>query len=104
MINAQKASKKIINDARAQANEIRKQAQADCQAILESFEDKFAREDKVLSQIKAGIRDFKADIFEKYRRHIEWIEEILPDQPANGMTIRLIVNMRGPLLMPSVIN
>ncbi len=82
LINAQKASKKIINDARAQANEIRKQAQADCQAILESFEDKFAREDKVLSQIKAGIRDFKADIFEKYRRHIEWIEEILPDQPA----------------------
>ena len=85
LINAQKAAKKIVNDAHGQANEIKKQAHADCQAVLASFEDKFAREDKILSHIKAGVQDFKAEFFEKYRRHIECIEEILPEPASDSM-------------------
>ena len=85
LINAQKAAKKIVNDAHGQANEIKKQAHADCQAVLASFEDKFAREDKILSQIKAGVQDFKAELFEKYRRHIEWVEEILPEPASDSL-------------------
>lgn len=85
LINAQKAAKKIVNDAHGQANEIKKQAHADCRAVLASFEDKFAREDKILSQIKAGVQDFKAELFEKYRRHIEWVEEILPEPASDSL-------------------
>ncbi|MBQ3490320.1 MAG: DivIVA domain-containing protein [Clostridia bacterium] len=77
---AQAQSDKIIEDAYIKADDILASVQMNCDSILRHFKEKAEMEEKALAEMKKNILKFKNDLFEQYRTHIEWIENIFPEQ------------------------
>ena len=75
--NAKKASEGIIEEAYVKADEILASIKADCDATLRAFRDKIEKEKKNLREIKESVAAFKDELFEKYRAHIELVEQTL---------------------------
>jgi len=76
--SAQEKSDKIIEDAYIKADDILASVQMNCDSILRHFKEKAEMEEKALAEMKKNILKFKNDLFEQYRAHIEWIENIFP--------------------------
>lgn len=76
--NAKKASESIIEEAYVKADEILASIKADCDATLRTFRDKIEKEKKNLREIKESVAAFKDELFEKYRVHIELVEQLAP--------------------------
>lgn len=79
MQSAQAEHDKIIEDAYIKADDILASVQMNCDSILRHFKEKAETEEKALAELKKNILKFKNDLFEQYRTHIEWIENIFPE-------------------------
>ncbi len=77
--SAQEEHDKIIEDAYIRADDILASVQMNCDSILRHFREKAEAEEKALTEMKKNILKFKNDLFEQYRMHIEWIENIFPE-------------------------
>ena len=77
---AQAKHDQIIEEAYIKADDILASVQMNCDSILRHFKEKAEMEEKALAEMKKSIFKFKNDLFEQYRTHIEWIENIFPDQ------------------------
>ena len=77
--NAQATHDKIIEDAYIKADDILASVQMNCDSILRHFKEKAEAEEKALAELKKNILKFKNNLFEQYRMHIEWIENIFPE-------------------------
>ena len=75
---AKKASDAIIADAYNRADEILASVKSGCDSILRNFRDKIEAQKAALSDIQQTVLTFKNELFEKYRLHIELIEQISP--------------------------
>ena len=75
---AKKASDTIIEDAYTRADEILASVKSGCDSILRNFRDKIEAQKTALSDIQQTVLTFKNELFEKYRLHIELIEQISP--------------------------
>lgn len=71
---------KIIEEAYLKADNILASVQMNCDSILRNFKEKAEAQEKTLSDMKKNIRKFKNDLFEQYRVHIEFIENLLPTE------------------------
>ena len=80
--SAQAKHDKIIEDAYVKADDILASVQMNCDSILRHFKEKAENEEKALAELKKNILKFKNDLFEQYRLHIEWIENIFPEQES----------------------
>jgi hypothetical protein len=80
--SAQAKHDKIIEDAYIRADDILASVQMNCDSILRHFKEKAEAEEKSLAELKKNILKFKNDLFEQYRMHIEWIENIFPEQDS----------------------
>ena len=76
--NARKAASKIVSDAYERADDILSSIKKNCDLILNSFRDKIEVQKVALAKILTTIFQFKNELFEKYRLHIELIEKISP--------------------------
>ena len=76
--NARKAASKIVSDAYERADDILSSIKKNCDLILNSFRDKIEVQKVALAKIQTTIFQFKNELFEKYRLHIELIEKISP--------------------------
>ena len=76
--SAQAKSDKIIEDAYIKADDILASVQMSCDSILRHFKEKAETEERALAEVKKNILKFKNDLFEQYRAHIEWIENMFP--------------------------
>ena len=76
--SAQAKSDKIIEDAYIKADDILASVQMNCDSILRHFKEKAEMEERMLAEMKKNIWKFKNDLFEQYRAHIEWIENMFP--------------------------
>ncbi len=76
--NARKAASKIVSDAYERADDILGSIKKNCDLILNSFRDKIEVQKVALAKIQTTIFQFKNELFEKYRLHIELIEKISP--------------------------
>ena len=76
---AQAQRDKIIQDAYLKADNILASVQMHCDSILLQFKEKAEEQAQALSDMKKNILKFKHELFEYYRLHIEWIENIFPD-------------------------
>ncbi|MCR5457930.1 MAG: DivIVA domain-containing protein [Clostridiales bacterium] len=76
--NARKAASKIVSDAYERADDILSSIKKNCDLILSSFRDKIEAQKVALAKIQTTIFQFKNELFEKYRLHIELIEKIAP--------------------------
>jgi cell division initiation protein len=75
---AKKAGDAVIEEAYTRADDIIASVKSNCDAILKGFRDKVEAQKKALSDIEKSVSDFKSELFEKYRLHIELIEQLTP--------------------------
>lgn len=76
--NAKTKGDKIIEDAYIKADDILASVKTSCDSIIRNFRDKAAAEKKALADIQQTLLTFKHELFEKYRLHIELIEQLSP--------------------------
>ena len=76
--DAQEQKDKIIEEAYLKADNILASVQMNCDSILRHFKEKADAQEKTLSDMKKNISKFKNDLFERYRLHIELIENLFP--------------------------
>ena len=79
LVNAQKASTRIINEANERADIIMRSAKSSCDKLLDELKRKVAEENARLREAQAETASFKAALFEAYREHIAQVESIAPD-------------------------
>ncbi len=79
LVNAQKASTRIINEANERADVIMRSAKNGCDRILAELKASVKAENQRLRDVQREIAAFKAALFEGYQTHIEQIERIAPD-------------------------
>ncbi len=75
---AKKAGDQIIEEAYVRADDILASIKSSCDSILRNFRDKIETQKNALAEIQQNILTFKNELFEKYRLHIELIEQISP--------------------------
>ena len=70
--------KSIIEEAYIKADETIAAIRAECEAVLRSFREKLNTEQENLRRAKEAVIAYKQELFEKYRVHIELIEQLAP--------------------------
>ncbi len=78
LVTARKAGDAAIEEAYGRADEILAAVRTGCNAILQSFRDKVEAQKEALARMQTEVAAFKSDLFEKYHRHVELIEQITP--------------------------
>ena len=84
LINAQKASSRIINDANERADVILRSAKNNCDRLLSDFRREVKEERDRLYKLRHMVSDFRQALFEEYQKHITQIQNIAPDVDDNG--------------------
>lgn len=79
LINAQKASTRIINEANERADVIMRSAKNSCDRLIAEFKVNIKKETERLNEARKEVAAFKAALFEEYQAHIELVEKIAPD-------------------------
>jgi len=79
LVNAQKASTRIIAEANERADVIMRAAKNGCDRIIAELKANVKVENDRLRDAKKEVAAFKAALFEGYQAHIEQIEKIAPD-------------------------
>lgn len=92
LINAQKAGKQIVADASDRADKIMRSTKSDCMRVLAEFRDKAAAERKTLLELKTSIASLKEEMFEKYRMHIEFLEQLTPGADLDAAAMQMTDN------------
>ena len=75
---ARAAADKIVADAYERSDAILASIKRSCDKILRSFRDKTEAHKLALSSMQESILVFKNELFERYRLHIELIEQLSP--------------------------
>ncbi len=75
---ARAAADKIVSDAYERSDAILASIKRSCDKILRSFRDKTEANKSALSSMQESILVFKNELFERYRLHIELIEQLSP--------------------------
>ncbi len=78
LVTAKKAGDAAIAEAYGRADQILASAKAKCDTILQSFRDEVEAQKQALNDMQQKVREFKNDLFDKYRLHIELIEQLSP--------------------------
>ena len=76
MINAQRASAKLMTEANDRADIIINTARKTCDRILADFKSKIQEEKAVLLALNTSISEFKEKLFKLYGTHIASVEDI----------------------------
>jgi len=76
LVNAQRASSTIISEANDRAEVVMKTTKNTCNKILAEFRTNIRRERDELLKLRAVTEKFKADLFDAYSTHIDYIEKI----------------------------
>lgn len=87
LINAQKASAKIISEANERADVIIRSAKTNCEKIIVEFKDQIKNEQILLHKLREAVAQLKNGLFEQYRSHIEYIENISAEVNDNELLI-----------------
>lgn len=75
---ARAAADKIVSDAYERSDAILSSIKKSCDKILRSFKDKVETQKNALDSISQNIFKFKNELYERYRLHIELIEQLSP--------------------------
>ncbi len=87
LVNAQKAGASIIAESNERADVILRSAKTNCDRILSEFSQKIKLERDTLNKLQNMVAEFKAHLFATYQEHIEAIENINSDVPADDVLL-----------------
>lgn len=79
LVNAQKASSKIIGEANDRADVIMRSAKTNCDKVIANFRGDMQKQRDELLVLRRTVAEFKAKLFAQYQQHLTYIEEISPD-------------------------
>lgn len=79
LVNAQKASTQIINEANERADVIMRSAKNSCDRMIAELQANVVKENERLRDAQRETASFKAALFEAYRDHIAGLEKIVPE-------------------------
>ncbi len=79
LVNAQKASTQIINEANERADVIMRSAKNSCDRMIAELQANVVKENERLREAQRETASFKAALFEAYRDHIAGLEKIVPE-------------------------
>ncbi len=80
LINAQKASSAIINEATEKADSIIQASKNTCNQILQDFDERIKEKRDTLYKMQRLVELFKKSLFEEYQQHIQKIEKLTFDE------------------------
>lgn len=101
LIAAQKMADKIVADAKDRADVITGAIQERCDAVIAEFKEQLKAEKEEMWELRTRIVDFKKQLFDLYRGHIESIkgvsvneidEIVLPDE--NALVARIFSDVK----------
>lgn len=76
LISAQKMADKIVADAKERADIITGAIKERCDAVIAEFKDQLAAEKQEMWELRTRIVEFKKELFDMYRGHIESIKSV----------------------------
>ncbi len=76
LISAQKMADKIVKDATDRADVITGAIKERCDAVIAEFKEQLKAEKEEMWELRARIVDFKKQLFDLYRGHIESIKNV----------------------------
>lgn len=79
LVNAQKASNRIIGEANERADVIMTSAKNSCDKMINDAKASVRAENEKFRLVREQISSFKRQLYDKYQKHIELIEKITPD-------------------------
>lgn len=79
LVNAQRASSAIINEANERAEVVMRATKTNCDKILSDFRSDIRTERDRLLKLRAIVAEFKKELFDIYNTHIEYIDKINPE-------------------------
>ena len=96
---AKRAADQIVSDAYGRADDIIASVKKSCDAILSNFREKIETHKSDLAEIQEAVFNFKNELFEKYRLHIELIDQIAPIYEYDELTSdkyvdRMVTNLK----------
>lgn len=84
LVYAQNNKKKILEDASRRSQIILRSAKDNCEKIISGFKEQIQREKNTLTILKAQVEQFKQKVFAEYQQHIEYLEEISPENDSSS--------------------
>lgn len=96
---AKRAADQIVNEAYGRADDIIASVKKSCDAILANFREKIELHKSDLGEIQEAVFNFKNELFEKYRLHIELIDQLAPIYEYDELTSdkyvdRMVTNLK----------
>lgn len=79
LVNAQRASSAIINEANERAEVVMRATKTNCDKILSDFRADIRAERDRLLKLRTIVAEFKKELFDLYNTHIEYIDKINPE-------------------------
>ncbi len=76
LISAQKMADKIVADAKERADIITGAIKERCDAVIEEFKQQLGAEKQEMWELRTRIVEFKKELFDMYRGHIESIKSV----------------------------
>ena len=76
LVKAQQLGEKIVREANEKADAITDSIKARCEAIITDFRKQYSAERKEVWQLRNTVLDFKKNVYELYRDHIEELQSI----------------------------
>lgn len=98
LVKSQKLGEKIIRDANEKAEVITASIKDRCDAILADFREQLASEKQELWTLRTKVLDFKKNVYDLYRGHIEELQSISVNEiedlvlPDDGEIVDKIFN------------
>ena len=102
LVNAQKASSRIIDEANERADIIMQSAKNGCDRIISEMKSDITIENEKLTAIKKEAASFKAALFEAYHEHITQIEQIAPNESPVAQADDADVEKYASLVMQKI--
>lgn len=76
LVKAQQLGEKIVREANEKADAITDSIKTRCEAIINDFRKQYSAERKEVWQLRNTVLDFKKNVYELYRDHIEELQSI----------------------------
>ena len=76
LVKAQQLGEKIVREANEKADAITESIKTRCEAIITDFRKQYSAERKEVWQLRNTVLDFKKNVYELYRDHIEELQSI----------------------------
>ncbi len=76
LISAQKMADKIVEDAKERADIITGAIKERCDAVIAEFKEQLSAEKQEMWELRTRIVEFKKELFDMYRGHIESIKSV----------------------------